>query len=133
MVAEDMGLSPEYLMRDNDAKFSGPFNAVFKASGVQIKRTVPMSPRLRAHVERFIQTLKFECLNKFVIVAEKHLDQICRVWSRYYNDERPHSSRNHLPPDFAATSEEVTSIRVSDIVCTSKLGGVIQSCSRRVA
>ena len=51
MVAEDMGLSPEYLMRDNDAKFSGPFNAVLKASGVQIKRTVPMSPRLRAHVE----------------------------------------------------------------------------------
>ena len=38
-----------------------------------------MSPNLRAQVERFIQTLKFECLNKFVIVAEKHLDHICQV------------------------------------------------------
>ena len=80
-------LSPEYLMRDNDAKFSGQFDEVFRTSRVQIKRTVPMSPNLRAHVERFIQTLKFECLNKFVIVAEKHLDHICRIWSRYYNEE----------------------------------------------
>ncbi|MEI7702017.1 MAG: hypothetical protein WCK86_19625 [Planctomycetia bacterium] len=60
MVAEDMGLSPEYLMRDNDTKFSGQFDEVFKTSGIQIKRTLPMSPNLRAHVERFVQTLKFE-------------------------------------------------------------------------
>ena len=106
---------------------------MFKASGVQIKRTVPMSPNLRAHVERFIQTLKFECLNKFVIVAEKHLDHICRIWGRHYNEERPHSSRDHLPPDFTAPPEEATTVRLSDIVCTTKLGGVIQSYCRRAA
>ncbi|GDX94304.1 hypothetical protein LBMAG46_43140 [Planctomycetia bacterium] len=133
MVAEDMSLSSEYLMRDNDAKFSRQFDDVFKTSGIEITRTVPMSPNLRAHVERFIQTLKFECLNKFVIVAEKHLDHICRIWSRHYNEERPHSSRDHLPPNFTAPPEEATTIRVSDIVCTSKLGGVIHSCSRRAA
>jgi transposase InsO family protein len=133
MVAEDMGLSPEYLMRDNDVKFSGQFDEVFKASGVQIKRTVPMSPNLRAHVERFIQTRKFECLDEFVIVAEKHLDHICRIWSRHYNEERPHSSRNHLPPDFTAPPVEATTVRLNDVVCTSKLGGVIRSCSRRAA
>jgi putative transposase len=133
IIAEDMGLSPEYLMRDNDAKFSGQFDEVFKTSGVQIKRTVPMSPNLRAHVERFIQTLKFECLSKFIIVAEKHLGHICRIWSRHYNEERPHSSRDHLPPDFTAPPEEATTVRVSDIVCTSKLGGVIHSYSRRAA
>jgi putative transposase len=88
-------------MRDNDVKFRRQFDDVFKTSGVEIKRTVPMSPNLRAHVERFIQTLKFECLNKFVIVAEKHLDHICRIWRRHYNEERPHSSRNHLPPTLA--------------------------------
>jgi putative transposase len=133
MVAEDMGLAPEYLMRDNDAKFSGQFDEVFKTSGVQIKRTVPMSPNLRAHVERFIQTLKLECLNKFVIVSERHLNYICRFWSRHYNEERPHSSRNHLPPDFTTSPQEATTVRLSDIVCTSKLGGVIHSYSRRAA
>ena len=93
----------------------------------------PLSPNLRAHVERFIQTLKFECLNKFVIVAEKHLDHVCRVWSRHYNEERPHSSRDHLPPDFTAPPEEATTVRLNDIICISKLGGIIHSYSRRAA
>ena len=133
MVAEDMGLTPEYVMRDNDAKYLAQFDEVLKSNGAIVKRNTPLSPNLRAHVERFIQTLKFECLNKFVIVAEKHLDHICRVWSRHYNEERPHSSRDLLPPDFTAPPEEVTSIRVNDIVCTTKLGGVIRSYSRRAA
>ena len=133
MVAEDMGLSPEYLMRDNDAKFSAQFDEVLKSSEAIVKRNTPMSPNLRAHVERFIQTFKFECLNKFVIVAEKHLDHVCRIWSHHYSEERPHSAREYLPPEFIAVPEEVTSIRVNDIVCISKLGGVIQSYSRRAA
>ena len=133
MVAEDMGLPPEYVMRDNDAKFSAQFDDVLKSSGAIVKRNTPLSPNLRAHVERFIQTLKFECLNKFVIVAEKHLDHVCRVWSRHYNEERPHSSRDYLPPDFTSPPDEVITIRVNDIVCTSKLGGAINSYSRRAA
>ncbi|MCX7385025.1 MAG: integrase core domain-containing protein, partial [Planctomycetales bacterium] len=116
MVAEDMGLTPKYVMRDNDAKFSGQFDEVFKTSGVQIKRTVPMSPKLRADVERFIETLKFEYLNKFIIVAEKHLDYICRIWSRHSDEERPHSSRDHVPSTFTAPPYEATSIRINDIV-----------------
>ena len=133
MVAEVMGLASEYVMRDNDAKFSAQFDEVLKSSGAIVKRNTPMSPNLRAHVERFIQTLKVECLNKFVIVGEKHLDHVCRVWSRYYNEERPHSSRNHLPPDFTGPPEECRTVRVNDIVCTTKLGGVINSYSRRAA
>ena len=80
-----------------------------------------------------MQTLKFECLNKFVIVSERHLNYICRVWSRHYNEERPHSAREYLPPDFKGPPEEATVVRVSDVVCTSKLGGVVNSYSRRAA
>ena len=57
----------------------------------------------------------------------KALDHICRVWSRHYNEERLHSSRDHLAPG------EATTVRLNDIVCTSKLGGVIHSYSRRAA
>ena len=119
--------------RDGGHRVVGQFDEVFKISGVQIQRTVPMSSNLRARVERFIQTLKFECLNKFVIVAEKHLDHVCRVWSRHYNEERPHSSRDYLPPDFTSPPDEAITVRVHDIVCTTKLSGVINSYSRRAA
>lgn len=133
MVADEMGLAPGYVMRDNDTKFSAQFDAVLESGGADVKRNTPLSPNLRAHVERFIQTLKFECLNRFVIVSERHLDYISRVWSRHYNEERPHSAREHLPPESQAPPEAATVIRVSDIVCTSRLGGVINSYSRRAA
>jgi len=61
-------------MWGNDAKFSPQFNEVLKSSGVIVKRNTPPSPNMRAHVERFTQTLKFECLDEFVVVGEKHLD-----------------------------------------------------------
>jgi len=109
------------------------FDGVFKSTGVKIKRNTPESPNLRAHVERFIQTLKLECLDKFVIVAERHLNYVCRVWSRHYNEERPHSARDHLPPEFTTEPDECATVRIDDIVCTSKLGGVVNSYSRRAA
>lgn len=98
MEADDLNLMPKYVMRDNDTKFSAQFDEVFKTSGVEVKRTVPLSPNLRAHVERFIQSLKQECLDKFVIVAERHLNYVCREWRLHYNRERPHAARGHLPP-----------------------------------
>lgn len=67
MDAEDMGLAPKIVMRDNDTKFTAQFDQVFETSGATIKRNTPVSPNLRAHVERFIQSLKHECLDKFVI------------------------------------------------------------------
>jgi putative transposase len=97
MDAEEIGLAPKQVMRDNDTKFTAQFDEVFKTSGVEIKRTVPLSPNLRAHVERFIQSLKFEVLDKFVIVAERHLNYVNREWRLHYNRERPHEARGPRP------------------------------------
>jgi putative transposase len=133
MVAEDMNLPPAYVMRDNDAKFTAQFDAVFQASGVAVKRTVPLAPNLWAHVARFIESLKQESLDKFVIVAERHLNYGCRVWSRHYNRERPHAVRDHRPPDSTSPLAEWVGVRVNDVVCESKLGGVIHAYSRRAA
>jgi putative transposase len=131
--AEDVELPTKIILRDNDRRFTQQFDDVLRSGGVEVKRNTPRSPNLRAHVERFIQTLKVECLDRFVIVAERHLNYVCRVWSRHYNGARPHSSRNHLPPDYTSPPTECTTVRASDIVCTSALGGVIHSYSRRAA
>ena len=133
MITEDMALAPGYVMRDNDAKFSAQFDEVLKSGGATVKRNTPLSPNLRAHVGQFIQTLKFECLNRLVMVAARHLDHVCQVWSRHYNQERPHLSRDYLPPDFTAPPEEWRTVRVDYITCNSRLGGLINSYSRRAA
>jgi len=133
MAAEDLDLAPTYVMRDNDTKFTAQFDAVVESSGVTIKRTVPLSPNLRAHVERFIQSLKVECLDRFVIVGERHLNYICREWQRYFNAERPHSARDYLPPAWERASEMDSTDRSSDVLCSSRLGGLLKSYSRRAA
>jgi putative transposase len=133
MDAEDMELAPKYVMRDNDTKFTAQFDEVFKTSGAEIKRTVPHSPNLRAHVERFIQSLKFEVLDKFVIVAERHLNYVNRGWRRHFNMERPHSARGHLPPLWTESSNSLETPRPTRIVYTSRLGGLLNSYSRRAA
>lgn len=133
MEAEDMALAPRIVMRDNDRKFTAQFDDLFESSGVRIQRTIPGSPNLRAHVERFIQSLKVECLNRFVVVAERHLNHINREWQQHYNQERPHSARQHLPPDSHSTPEPAAGVTPDDVLCTSRLGGVLRSYHRRAA
>jgi cysteine desulfurase len=118
MEADDLNLMPKCVMRDNDTKFSAQFDEVFKTSGVEIKRTVPLSPNLRAHVERFIQSLKFEVLDHLVIVAERHLNYVNREWRLHYNRERPHEARGHLPPGMEKPPETNDAIRPIDVVST---------------
>ena len=71
-------------MRGNDERFSPQFNEVLKSSGVIVKRNTTLSPNLRAQLERFTRTRKFECPDKFVFVGEKHLDHVSQVWRRHY-------------------------------------------------
>jgi len=133
MDAEDMDLAPKMVMRDNDTKFTAQFDAVFENSDATIKRNTPLSPNLRAHVERFIQTLQVECLDKFVIVAQRHLNHVCQQFEAWYNTERPHEACGHLPPAMEAEPEERTTIRRGDVVCNMRLGGALKSYSRRAA
>jgi putative transposase len=131
--AQDMDLPPKMVMRDNDQKFLDGFDLVIEATGATIKRNTPLSPNLRAHVERFIQTLKVECLDKFVIVAQRHLNHITREFQAHYNRERPHEACGHLPPGADPPSTLPLRTKSSDIVSTTRLGGLLKSYGRRVA
>jgi putative transposase len=120
-------------MRDNDGKYAAQFDEVLKSGGAKIKRNTPWSPNLRAHVERVIQTLKQEVLNHFVVVGERHLNHINREAMAWYNKERPHSARDHLPPACEKPPEAQVSLKMSEVVCTTRLGGLLKSYSRRAA
>jgi putative transposase len=84
-------------------------------------------------MERFIQSLKLECLEKFVIVGERHLNYVNREWRLHYNWERPHEARGHLPPGMEKPPETNDAIRPNDIVSTSRLGGLLKHYERRAA
>jgi putative transposase len=133
MHAEDVELPPKYVMRDNDVKYTTQFDEVFRASDTEIKRNTPASPNLRAHVERFIQTLQVECLDKFVVVNEKHLNLITREFQGWYNHERPHSARDHLPPACESPPAEWETAKLNDVVCETRLGGALKTYWRRAA
>jgi len=133
MHAEDIGQEPKLLMHDRDTKFTKEFDEIIKSTGCEIKQTPIMSPNLQAHVERVVQTLKHEVLNEFVVVSEKHLNHICREAQTWYNNERGHSARENLPPSWGNHPEEVQTIKLKDVACSTRLGGLLKHYWRRAA
>ena len=91
------------------------------------------SPNLQAHVERVIQTIQHEALDGLVAFSERHLDSINRSLANWYNTERPHSARDHLPPSWDLPPEPNNRVSPNEIVCTTRLGGLLKSYARRAA
>lgn len=93
----------------------------------------PRAPNLRAHVERVIQTIKHEVLDSLIVIGERHCNHILTTIQDWYNAERSHSARNHLPPGWDKPPESDNTAALSEITCTTRLGGLLNSDSRRTA
>ena len=128
------GLPPAgFLLRDNDVKYPPAFDEVFRQAGVTVPKMPSRAPNLRAHVERVIQTIQSEVLDSFIVIGEKHFNHVLKVTANWYNDERSHSSRDHLPPGWDKPPKVDNTATPSEIVCTTRLGGLLNSYARRAA
>jgi putative transposase len=87
-----------FLIRDRDAKFTGGFDEVFRTDGVEVILTPFRSPQANAHAERFVRTVRAECLDWLLILGPRQLDRALRVYVDHYNTERPHRALGRHPP-----------------------------------
>ena len=88
----------KFLIRDRDSKFTAAFDEVFAGNGVRIIKTPVRSPRANSFAERYVGTLRRECLDHLLIHGEQHLRHILTEYVQHYNDHRPHQSREQRPP-----------------------------------
>jgi putative transposase len=92
---------PRYLIHDNDSKYGGAFARVAEASGVEVLRTAYRAPRENAICERFLGSVRRECLDHLLVLSEAHLRRLLLDYVRYFNAERPHQGLQQRLPDRA--------------------------------
>jgi putative transposase len=93
----DQGL--RFLIHDRDSKYSGPFDAVFRSEGIRIVKTPVRAPKANAIAERFVRTVRAECLDWLLILNRRHLEGVLHVYADHYNRERPHRALELRPPE----------------------------------
>ncbi len=129
--ATPYGHTPKYLIRDHDSKFGPRFDRMAVTSGIKVLKTPYHAPRANAICERFLGSVRRECLDHVLIVSEKQLHRVLRVYVEYFNQARPHQGIRQQIPE-----REVTSVppeqRGDHIISVPVLGGLHHEY-RRVA
>ena len=97
--ATPYGQTPKYLIRDNDRKFGSHFARVATTSGMKVLRTPYQTPRANAVSERFLLSVRRECLDHFLVCHEKHLSRLLMAYTVYFNQARPHQGIQQRIPD----------------------------------
>jgi putative transposase len=93
-----------YLVRDRDAKCTRSFDDVLRTEDIGVIRTPVRAPRANAVAERWVRTVRSECLDGTVVLTRRHLLRVLNRYVRHYNDERPHQGLQLETPVPSATA-----------------------------
>jgi putative transposase len=111
-----------FLIRDRNTKFTAAFDAVFAGADIRIIRTPVRAPRANAIAERFIGTLRRECLDQLLITGPRHLAAVLREYVDHFNTHRPHRSLHQQPPARRTPPRSGAAIRP---LRRDRLGGLV--------
>ncbi|QDU09838.1 integrase core domain-containing protein [Gimesia aquarii] len=123
---------PTMIIHDRDGKYTKEFTETLQQSGIKTSPLPIASPNLNGRCERFIETIKLECLEKFIIFGKQHLDHLVSDFTKYYNTRRSHTARDHLPP-IRELPEEVEKLSLGEVQVISHIGGLVKSFERKAA
>jgi putative transposase len=110
-------------------RFTREFDEVFRSEGIRVIKAPVRAPRARAHAERWVGSLRRECLDRLLIVGRRHLERVVAVYTLHYNEHRPHRSLDQRPPlsQPPPSTDQATAdvIELGRIRRRDRLGGLI--------
>jgi putative transposase len=124
LALEERGRRVRFLLRDRDAKFCRGFDEVFGSEGAEILLTSVQAPNANASAERWIRSVRAECLDWLLIVEPRHLEQVVRVYVRHYNQHRPHRALELGPPQSPSNRSNVIQHQRARVRRCDLLGGL---------
>ncbi len=119
----------QFVLMDRDAKFCEPFRGILNRSGVRCVRLPPQSPNLNAHIERFMRSLKSECLDRMIFFGEESLRRAITQFVEHYHVERNHQGlENRL-----IQPEKSVGSATGRVHCRERIGGLLKYYYREAA
>jgi transposase InsO family protein len=120
--ATPFGSGPKLIIRDRDDKYGAVFDRVAKGAGIRVLKTAVRTPLMNAVCERFLGSVRRECLDHLIVLGDRHLEHILRAYALgYFNRARPHQGIGQRIPD---VGERTPPPRTGEVVSVPLLGGL---------
>jgi putative transposase len=116
-----------YLIHDRDPLYTSEFYSILKIAGVKPVKLPPRSPNLNPYAERFVKSVKEECLNHLILSSVKQLEYAVNQYCEYYHHERIYQSLERIIEPIHKINED------AEIVCIERIGGLLKSYHRLAA
>ena len=113
------------VLHDRDSKFSAAFDEVFQSEGARVIRTPVRAPNANTHPERFVRTVRSECLDWILILARRQLERALWTYVDHYNHQRPHRALDLKVPNPGGQVVPLTRVKPTAVRRRDRLGGLL--------
>jgi putative transposase len=122
---DDDATAVRFLIRDRDSKLTQAFDDIWRAVGAEVIRTPIQAPNANAVAQRWVGTVRRECLDHLLITGRRHLHRVLGIHARHYNRHRPHRSLDLSAPERSEGYREAEPLIAGQLRRRDVLGGLI--------
>ncbi|MFV1967796.1 MAG: integrase core domain-containing protein [Pirellulaceae bacterium] len=124
---------PTHIVRDRDSKFTPQFCSIVESEGIEFRPIPPYSPNMNPFAEAWVQRIKRERLDHFLVLGKRHLCYLIQDYLTHYHEERPHQGIGNRPPNQIEPAQERLRFEIDEIVCHERLGGLLRHYEPKAA